>query len=416
MNCKRAAEVLRGLEKNELHVESEEIDEVLALGLAVEAEPEDLATLHWLESVVRTHARTSVADPSAKDVLAASLRETEERLKSDWYRIKASKAEVRQKEADRIAMRRAVATLNDAVTMASLMKIVNDSRQLAPGAQDVACEQLGSERYALTHKGWRVRGQLKPRLARFAEVPFKSFLHTFDKTEAKMFAFGNEIAALSAGIGYVRKNRAQIVIGLAKVGGPSAQALGTYNAALRSTNAPDIAVICARNAGTLGGTESAARRLQEAQAALRRVGFPSTPIVMGAAKSLLGFALEPGVLRFVEIHRRLEQAFGRGQEILFKFTARLMPATGTPADVVGRAIAAASSLVYFGRGTPPTPPENLRRSAPLRVVGQVPSSERAHPRDVRAAAVALASMVKSQDRIPEIVTRYRHIEAELVRA
>jgi hypothetical protein len=394
MNCNRAAEVLRGLEKNELHaVDSEEIDLLLALGLAVEADPDDLRTLHWLEGVLRAHAHTSVADPGAASALASTLRETEERLKSDWYRIKASREEIARKEADRVTMRRAVAILNDNVTMTALAKLVNDSRQLAPGAEYVCCERLGSERYALTHKGWRVRGQLKMRLQRFSEVPLKSFLHTFDKTEAKMFAFTSEIAALSAGVGYVKKNREQIVIGLAKTGAPAAQAIGAYKSALESMNAPDVAVVCARNAATFGSTQAAAQRLRDAQTALRRVGYPATPIVMGAAKSLLGFALEPGILRFVEIHRRLEQAFGRGHEILFKYTARLMPATGTSADVVGRVIAAASSLVY-----------------------QVPSGERAHSRDVRSAAVALASMVKTQDQIPEIVTRYRRIEAGLVRA
>lgn len=393
MNCTRAAQVLRGLEKDELQVESEEIDELLAFGLAVEADPDDVALLRWLHGVVRMHGNTYVGDPAAREALATTLRETEERLKSDWYRIKASKQELQEKEADRVAMRRAIAIVGDTTAMTSLLKIVNDSRQLAPGAQYVACERLGSERYALTHKGWRVRGQLVMRLARFAQVPLKSFLHTFDKVEAKMLAFSNDIATLQTRIGYVKKNREQIVIGLAKVGAPPEQTLRAYSTALQVTHAPDAAVVCARNAATLGSTQDAARKLRDAQAALRRVGFPGTPIVMGAAKSLLGFALEPGVLRFVEIHRRLEQVFGPRQEIVFKHTARLMPATGTPADVVGRVIAAASSLVY-----------------------QAPASERAHPRDVRSAAVALAAMVKTQDQIPDTVARFRQIEAELVRA
>ena len=393
MNCQRAAAVLRGLEKNMLDVESEEIDAILALGLALEADPDDLALLQWLQSVVREHGHTNVGDPHAREALASSLRETEERLKSDWYRIKASKEDIAQKEAARVAMRRAVAILGDGLAMAPLTKIVEDSRQLAPGAPWVACERLGSERYALTHKGWRVRGQLKMRLARFAEVPFRSFLHVFDKSEAKMLAFSNEIATLSANVGYVKKNRHQVVIGLAKASTPTAQTLASYQAALRKVEEPHTAVTCTRSAATLGGPAKAARRLEEAQRALQRVGFPATPIVMGSAKALLGFALEPGVLRFVEIHRRLEQAFGRGDEVLFKFTARLMPAAGMPADVVGRVVVAASSLVY-----------------------QAPATERAHGRDVRAAAVALASMVRSQDAVGPIVARFRQVEAELVRA
>ena len=393
MNCKRAATVLDGLEQNALDVESEEIDEVLAHGLAVEADPDDLALGRWLDGVLRTHAHTSVVDPNARDALASTLREAEERLKSDWFRIKASKAEIRSKEEERIAMRRALAILGDSAAMTAVMKIVNESRELAPNAQYVACERLGSERYALTHKGWRVRGQLRPRLSRFADVPLKTFLHGFDKNETKMRAFAKEVSTISKNIGYVRKNREHVVIGLAKVGTPAAQAVRAYSTALQVTNAPDTAVGCARNAATFGSTQEAARRLQEAQRALQRVGYPPTPIVLGAAKSLLGFALEPGVLRFVEIHRRLQQAFGRSEEVFIKFTARLMPAAGMPADIVGRVIAAASSLVY-----------------------QAPARERGHPRDVRAAAVALASMVKSQDRIPEIVARFRQIEAELVRA
>lgn len=392
MNCRRAALVLRGLARNELDVESEEIDELLALGLALEADPDDLAMATWLQGVVQAHAQTSIGDPNATAALASTLRETEERLKSDWFRIKSSKVEIAQKEADRVAMRRAIALLNDATTMVPIAKIVSEAQSLAPGARYCACERLGSERYALTHKGWRVRGQLEARLERFAEAPLRSFLRTFDKAEAKMLAFSKDIAALSANV-WVRKNREHIVIGLAKVDGPREQTIDAYKSALQATKEADLAVVCVRNAAMSGGIREAQKRLEQAQAALARVGYPRTPIVMGAAKSILGFALEPGVLRFVEIHRRLEQAFGRGQEILFKFTSRLMPATGTPADIVGRVVTAASSLVY-----------------------QSPAGERAHARDVRSAAVALASMVKTQDAIPPIVARFRQIEAELVRA
>ncbi len=393
MNCTRAVALLRGLGTNQLaNVTSEEIELLLALSLAVEADPEDLVLLQSLEATAREHGRTTVADPRASEALATALRDAEERLRSDWYRIKSSRAEIAQTEEARVALRRAVAILNDGAAMAPLRKLVDDARSLAPGAVYVCCETLGMERYALTHKGWRVAGQLELRLQRFADAPLKSFLHAFDKTEAKMLAFSNEIAALSAGIGYVRKNREQIVIGLAKTGGPTKQVLASYNSAMGSTQAPDAAVTCVRNAAAHGGPAGAAKRLKAAQGALRRVGFPPTPIVLGAAKSLLGFAPEPGVLRFVEIHRRLEQAFGRN-EILVKYTARLMSATGSPADVVGRVIAAASSLAL-----------------------QTPSRERAHPRDVRGSAVALASMVKTQDQIPNIVARFRAIEAELVRA
>jgi len=58
MNCRRAGLVLRGLARNELDVESEEIDELLALGLALEADPDDLAMATWLQGVVQAHAQT----------------------------------------------------------------------------------------------------------------------------------------------------------------------------------------------------------------------------------------------------------------------------------------------------------------------------------------------------------------------
>jgi hypothetical protein len=393
MNCQRALTALRGLEANQLNVEFDEIEMLLGLGLVVEADPDDLALASWLEPVLRQHGGTWLGDPRAADLLGDRLRETEAQLKSDWYRMKTNKAELAKQEAERITMRRAHAILRDPHAMAPLAKIASDTRSLAPRARYVCCQALGSEHYALTHKGWRARSQLELRQSRFANASLKAFLHAFDKAEQKMHAFSNEIATLSANVGYVKKNREQIVIGLAKTGGPAAQAATSYHAALRATNTPDEAVTCTRNAATFGGTAMAAQRLKESQRALMRVGFSGSPIVLGAAKSLLGFALEPGVLRFVEIHKRLEGAIGRGHnEILVKFTARLMPAAGLPKDIVGRVVAAASSLAL-----------------------QSPNRERAARKDVRASAVALASMVRTQEAVPEIVSRFRQVEAELVR-
>lgn len=388
----RAHDVLVGLETNRLDVEAEEIDELLELGLAVEADERELAEGAWLDATLREHALSSLHDPAARSALADALAVTEERLRSDWYRIKTSRAELEKEEAARITIRRALGVLSDPTAMARLSTLTNDASKLAPDARYVVCERLGSERYAITHKGLRVRGELAVRRARFAELPLGDFVRAFEKVEAKMFAFGNDIAALGANVGYVKKNREQLVIGLAKAQTPIAHTVASYRTALAATNAPDQAVVCVRNAPTLGSTEEAARRLREGQAALRRVGFPATPIVMGAAKSLLGFALEPGVLRFVEIHRRLEQAFGR-HEILVKFSARLMPGAGSPADVVGRVIAAAAILVY-----------------------QAPGAERAHARDIRGAAVALAAMVRSSDALSATAARFRDLESALVRA
>lgn len=393
MNCQRAAAVLRGLEKNELAVTAEEIEELLAFELAVEADPEDLHLLHWLQPVVRQYAGCDVDAPLAAQSLAVTLRETEDELKKDWYRMKASKQELAAREQGRIVMRRAIAHLNDRVLMEALRKLTRNARQLAPGTSYVCCQQLGSEYYALTHKGWRVRRQLKLRLDRFAEKPLKTFLATFDKVEAKMRAFSTEISTLSKNIGYVKKNREQVVIGLAKTGAPAAQALNAYQAGLQAANdAPDVAVTCARNAAAFGSPAHAAQRLQAAQAALRHAGFPPTPIAMGAAKSLLPF--DPpaaGAPRFVEIFRRLEQALGRS-EMSFKYTARLMPAQGTPEELVRRTLGACSLLT------------------------QMPSRVSPPSREVRATAVALAAMVRQDDQLPGLVARFREIEFELMRA
>jgi hypothetical protein len=393
MICQRAAAVLRGLEKNELAVTAEEIELLLEHGLAVEADPDDLQTLHWLQPLVRQYAGCDVDAPLASQSLAVTLRETEEELKKDWYRLKASKETLAAREQSRIAMRRAIAYLNDRTAMEAVRKLMRNARQLAPGATYTCCEPLGSEYYAITHKGFRVRRQLKLRLERFGQAPLATFLATFDKTEAKMRAFSTEIATLSQNIGYVRKNPEQVVIGLAKTGAPAAQALGAYRAGLQAArDAPDIAVICARNAKAFGGPAQAAKGLRQAQHALRHAGFPSTPIAMGAAKSLLTFTPPAaGAPRFADLFRRLEQGLGR-DEVNFKYTARLMPATGTPEQLVRRVLAACNLL------------------------SQMPSRVKPNAREVRATAVALSAMVRQDDQLAALVARYREVEYELVRA
>ncbi len=393
LSCQRAAAVLRGLEKNELSVTSEEIEEILKLGLAVEADPDDLALHQWLAPVVGAFAQRSVDDPDARAGLAAALRQTEEELQKDWYRMKASKAELATREQDRATMRRAVAHLADPHVIDAMRGLAARSREIAPGAGWVTCEPLGSEVYALTHKGWRVRRQLKIRLERFGEVALTEFVRAFEKNEAKMQAFAGQIGTLSANVGYVRKNREHVVIGLMKTGAPVAEALGAYRAGLAAANqAPDVAVTCARNSATFGSPAQAAQRLAEAQAALRHAGFPNTPVAMGAAKALLAF--DPpaaGVARFSELCARLGHMLGGG-DALYKLAARLMPAHGTPSLVVRRAVQAATLL------------------------RQHPSRANPAHRDVRAASAALASMVRDDAALPALVARFREIEYELVRA
>lgn len=75
--------------------------------------------------------------------------------------------------------------------------------------------------YALTHKSWRVRRQLKTGWKRFAAAEIDRFLRAFKQVEGKMSAFAGDINALSNNVGFVRKNREQVVIGLMKTGARS---------------------------------------------------------------------------------------------------------------------------------------------------------------------------------------------------
>ena len=318
MNCSMAVAVLRGLTTNQLDVTTEQIEELLALGLAVEADADDLAALQWLSGIVQEHAGTTLEHPHAALGLASALQETEQELATDWYRMKASKVEIRAREESRVTMRRALAFLGDGQFMASARKNIEASRQVAPSVRWVCCEKLGSELYAITHKGWRVLRKLEVRLDRYAEAQLRTFLAASDKTDGKMRALADEIGYLNQNIGYVKKNREQIVIGLAKMGESAPHAIGTY-------------------------------------------------------------------------HWRLEQAMGRA-ETAFKHTARLMPATGTPEELVRRVVSA------------------------RRLLDQVPGQANIRSGDGAATAVALAAMVRDEPAILVLVQRFRAVQAELLRA
>ncbi|HET9620602.1 MAG TPA: hypothetical protein VFP84_04475, partial [Kofleriaceae bacterium] len=92
-----------------------------------------------------------------------------------------------------------------------------------------------------------------------------------------------------------------------------------------------------------------------------------------------------GARRFVELMRALEaQNLTRG-ELTVKSAARLMPATGTPAEAVRRVLLAYNQLATVGA------------------------------RDARtAAAVALAAMVRDDAAVGEAVHRLLAVHAELV--
>jgi hypothetical protein len=386
MNCQRAIEALAGLAANRPAFTAAEIEELLAHGLAVEADPRDMATLQWLVPVVQDHAGCAIEDPEAPLKLGVKLGEITDQLKSDWYRFTTGKETLALREQERHALRRAIAVLHDPTELARLVKILADGRQ-GGNARYAACEALGSEIYAITPKGVRVSRELELRVARFAAQSLSAFLSAFDKSERKMEAFSGDIATLADGISPVKKNRHQVVIGLAKTGAPPSEALGLYRQTMRATAAPDVAVTCARNAAAHGGPQQVAHRLKLAQEALRGVGLTMTPAAMGAAKTLLPFEqVETGALRFAAIAQLLEaQNLTRGDATI-KGAARLMPAAGTPQDIVQRTLTAHGQL--------PEGPDHEARTS---------------------TAIALASMVHSEDAVAPLAQRFLELYQELVR-
>jgi hypothetical protein len=386
MNCQRAMEILVGLANHQPSFTAGEIDELLKNGLALEADPRDMATLQWLVPAVQEHAGCAIDDALAPANLAAKLGQIETHLKSDWQRFTTGKEKMAQREQERRLVRRALAVINDPIDRARLVKIVVDARTQGE-PKYAACEPLGSEIYAISRKGARVGEELALRIARFAGQPLAAFLKVFDKAEQKMEQLSGDVATLSRSIGPVRKNPHQVVIGLVKTGAPPTEALGLYRSTMNATGAPDVAVTCARNAASFGGPHAVAERLREAEHELYRRGLPRTPVVAGAAKSLLAFEqLDTGAVRFTVIAQLLEsQNLTRGDATI-KCTARLMPAAGTPQDAVRRALVAYNELADH------------------------------RDRDTRtSSAVALASMVQTDEAVPPAVQRYREIEQELMR-
>ncbi|HEX4418144.1 MAG TPA: hypothetical protein VH165_09620 [Kofleriaceae bacterium] len=385
MTCQRALETLASLASHKPAFTADEIEELLKLGLALEADPRDLATLAWLQPAVTDHAGGTIDDPDAVPKLTKQLAEVDEQLRSDWFRFTHGKDKIANREQDRQLLRRTLAVLNNPLERDRLVKLALE-RWNNNDPTYAACEPLGSEVYALSSKGTRVGHDLQLRIARFADQPLGVFMKAFDKADTKMAAFSTDIATLSNNIGPVRKNAHQVVIGLAKTGMPPAQALGVYHDAMRGTGQPDVAVTCARNAAEQGSPQQVAARLKEAQHALARAGIPMTDVARGAAKSLLPFEpLAAGAARFVAIAQLLEnQNLTRG-DLTFKSAARLMPVDGEPGALVRRALIAYNALPDRDRDT--------RTST----------------------AVALASMVRGDDAIAETVARFLALHDELVR-
>lgn len=386
MNCQRALTILAGFLTRKLAFTADEIEELLARGLVVEADPRDLATLDWLAPAVLDLAGCALADPEAAGKLAGKLAELDKQLKSDWSRFTTGKDKLALREQERRLARRALAVVSDPVDLARLVALEANAPRIG-SATYAPCPELGSELYAITELGARIGRELEARIARYADASLAAFVAAFDKAERKMAGFSGDIAKLAGGIGPVRKNAHQVVIGLAKTGAPPAEALGLYRSAMSSEGEHDVAVTCARNAATFGGPREVAQRLESAQQALRRAGVMLDDVAKGAAKTLLPFDdPDVGAARFVAIARLLEaQNLTRGDATI-KGTARLMPADGPAEEVVQRAALAYNQL-------PATLDRQLRTST----------------------AIALAAMVATGDAVLAVVQRFGELQHELHR-
>jgi hypothetical protein len=389
MNCDRAVTILQGLLTKHLEADHDELDELLKAGLVVEADPAILELARRIEALRGDYPEFFHDATAPREALQHALEDVEKKLKNDWYRMRTSNASLAEQEENRVQLRRTLGEVADPETAAVLQRTTEESGRVAQGALYLPCPAVGRAVYAITRKGHRALGELATRIARFAGQPLSAFLKPFEKVDAKMRAFSREVTTLSDNVGYVRKGKTQVVIGLVKTGLPAQQALGVYQNALQGTRAPDVAVTCARNAAQEGSPAHVVHKLGACHQALLKAGFPNAPIVQGAAKALLPFSPpSAGIPRFVEIFNRMKKAYGQSDDV-YKFTARLMPASGTPAEVVGRVMQAARLLGYSLHG---------RRAS------------------LGRASVALASMVREDAAIPGICTRFVEIERGLVAA
>jgi len=390
ISCRRAAAVFHGLESGKLEVTADEIEQLLKMGLAVEAEPAHLIALQRMSALREEFAEHfHEADPLDVGAFQSALTDIDHKLKSEWYRLRTSRERIREHEKSRVELRRALGMLHDEKAMPALRRILADGPLLPSGAKYFPCPKLGVEHYTITVKGVSLHREILLRIARVGEAPLGAFVKSFEKAHTKMKAFSDQIRFLKENVGPVRKNPEQVVIGLAKTGMAPQQALHTYRSALASSRAADVAVTLTRNAAASGGPGLVQHRLQVAVAALVTAGFPHSPVVAGAAKTLLPFSsLDVGVARFVELYKRLRALYGNGDH-LYKFIVRLMPAAGSPAEAMARVKVASHAL----HGTP------------SRVTARS---------DNATLAVAIASMVKDEQAVAGAVARHRALEAELV--
>jgi hypothetical protein len=344
VNCARALAILAGLKVRQVEAEPDEMDELIAAKLVIEVAPHALALLQEIHKLAEAHPSELAGFPSAPAVQA--VHDAVDRdLKNDWFRLSHSNAKLLAMAEERASLRRVLGGLADPDTATHLQDALNKRLLLAKGAGYTPCPSVGSGLFGLTERGVLVLGHLGARKERFGEAKLKTFLAQLDKQDAKLRAFSEQIDVISQHVGAVRKNRGQVLVGLVKTELPASEATALYLRATTRGQPPDVAVTCARHATREGGTSKVQKKLGAAYDALIRAGYPDSPALQGAVKSLLPWSPpEAGLSRFAALCRALhDQGNARGDE-LYKFTARLMMADGAPHELVQRALHAAHRL------------------------------------------------------------------------
>lgn len=392
MNCARALAILHGLEVRQAQAEPDEMDELIAEQLVVEVAPHALALLQEIQRLGEAYPAELRGFPSVP-ALQVVHDAVDKDLKNDWFRMSHGNEKLRALAEDRAALRRVMGGLTDPDTAASVQDAINKRQLLVKGAAYVPCPSVGSGLFGLTERGRVVLGHLGVRAERFGEAKLKTFLGQLDKQENKLRAFSEQIDVIANQVGHVRKNRGQVLVGLVKTELPPSEAAALY---LRSTTRgqpPDVAVTCARNAAREGGTSKVQKKLGAAYDALIRAGYPDSPALQGAVKSLLPWTPpESGLARFAALCRALhDHGSARGDD-LYKYTARLMMADGEPVGLVQRALRAAQRL---SQARPALAPRAYR---------------------LGPAAVALAAMVPDDAAIDAACDRFVALELALVNA
>lgn len=398
LTCDRAFALLVALEKRQVeHLGPPatllpELNELEKFGLLVSASPSALVHIRQIDDLCTEVGVVRSGGDNAPTIAALheKLTTLETQLRSEMHRSFHSN-EALGVEADKCVRIRTVLSLLtshwlvDEISRATMLTSYLPPR--TPGLTIPGLPDL----YAVTPRGDRAMRALN---VRFQGKPFSEFFKGFDKSERALAAFVSDVTRLQQGIGVVPKMREQVVIGLIKSGKPPAQALGAYHAALsalpgqridpKGKMRPHRAVAAVRN-DAVGAPQAVEQRILQIGQMLVQAGLPPDPALESAAKSLLHGNPNEGVPRFVAIARLLRNHV-RELPMLYKFTARLLSAPGTPEELAARVQQASNSLASHGG---------------------------AYLRGVTPQSVALASMVRSDGEIPALCQKYLGIVSQL---